>query len=93
MPKRRAPANLSPAATTTAYLTDAQVEAFAAGADQQDTPPKPDPEANRDFKGIRVGFNEYEYRILEEASRRTGRSKLNFIRHAVLTMAKQLEPD
>lgn len=91
MPKRRAPASLSPA-TTTAHLTDAQVEAFAVGADQQDIPPK-DPEANRDFKGIRVGFNEYEYRILEEASRRTGRSKLNYIRHAVLTMAKQLEPD
>lgn len=91
MPKRRAPASLPPA-TTTAHLTDAQVEAFAAGADQQDTPPQLDPEANRDFKGIRVGFNEYEYRILEEASRRTGRSKLNYIRHAVLTMAKQLEP-
>ena len=92
MPKRRAPASLSPATTTT-HLTDAQVEAFAAGADQQDTQPKLDPEANRDFNGIRVGFNEYEYRILEEASRRTGRSKLNYIRHAVLTLAKQLEPD
>ena len=92
MPKRRATASLSPA-TTTAHLTDAQVEAFAAGADQQDTPPKLDPEANRDFKGIRVGFNEYEYRILEEASRRAGRSKLNYIRHAMLTMAKQLEPE
>ena len=42
MPKRRAPASLSQA-TTTAHLTDAQVEAFAAGADQQDTPPKLDP--------------------------------------------------
>jgi hypothetical protein len=92
MPKRRAPASLS-SVTTAVNLTDAQVEAFAAGADQQATPEKLDPDANRDFKGIRVGFNEYEYRILEEASRRTGRSKLNYIRHAVLTMAKQLEPE
>ena len=91
MPKRRAPASLS-SVTTAVNLTDAQVEAFAAGADQQATPEKLDQDANHDFKGIRVGFNEYEYRILEEASRRTGRSKLNYIRHAILAMAKQLEP-
>jgi hypothetical protein len=34
-------------------------------------------------------FNEYEYRQLEEASRRTGRSKLNFIRYAMLKMAAE----
>lgn len=91
MPKRREPANLpqTPASTPSA----AQVEAFASGADQQPAAAKPDPDATHDFKGIRVGFNEYEYRILEEASRRTGRSKLNFIRHAVLSMAKQQAPD
>ena len=33
-------------------------------------------------------FNEYEYRQLEEA-RRTGRSKLNFIRYAMLKMAAE----
>ena len=93
MPKRREPANLphTPAVSTPSA---AQVEAFASGADQQPAAAaKPDPDATHDFKGIRVGFNEYEYRILEEASRRTGRSKLNFIRHAVLSMAKQQAPD
>ena len=49
-----------------------------------------DSEANRDYKAIRLPFNEYEYRQLEEASRRTGRSKLNFIRYAMLKMAAEI---
>jgi hypothetical protein len=48
-----------------------------------------DSDASRDFKAIRLPFNEYEYRQLEEASRRTGRSKLNFIRYAMLKMAAE----
>lgn len=82
MPKRREPGALAP--------TNEQVEAFAAGAEL--APAKPDPAAPHDFKALRVGLNEYEYQILEEASRRAGRSKLNFIRYAVLKMAEELEP-
>jgi len=43
------------------------------------------------FKALKLGLNEYEYQILEDASRRAGRSKLNFIRHAMLTMAKEVD--
>ena len=50
-----------------------------------------DTDAIRDFKAIRLPFNEYEYRQLEEASRSTGRSKLNFIRYAMLKFAAEIQ--
>ena len=81
MPKRREPGALTPGTE--------QIEAFAAGANP--TPKAPDPTAPRDFKALRVGLNEYEYQVLEVASRRAGRSKLNFIRHAILKMAEEME--
>jgi len=81
------------------------VEAFAAGADDSpsvpaavglpaaDTPPV-DPHAIRNYKAIRVPFNAYEYGRLEALARRTGRSKLNAIRWAILKLAEAGEvPD
>ena len=89
MPKRREPALAIKEAPNTP--TPAQIEAFAAGADGEVTTQNAilDSDATRDFKAIRLPFNEYEYRQLEEASRRTGRSKLNFIRYAMLKMAAE----
>jgi hypothetical protein len=89
MPKRREPALAIKEASNTP--TPAQIEAFAAGADGEVTTQNAilDSDASRDFKAIRLPFNEYEYRQLEEASRRTGRSKLNFIRYAMLKMAAE----
>ena len=74
MPKVRKP-------TTKKSPTPDEVEAFAAGAEaalqvEQTT----DPTAPRNFKALKLGLNEYEYEILEGASRSAGRSKLNFIR-------------
>lgn len=83
MPKRREPVASAP--------TTEQVEAFASGANT--APKQLDPSAPHDFKALSVGLNEYEYRILEAASLKVGRSKLNFIRHAVLTLAKEVEPN
>lgn len=83
MVKRREP----PLTTTPKKLPTAEaVEAFAAGADTNiiKAIPTLDPEANRDFKAIRVPFNEYEYKKLMEGAKLTGRSKLNFIRWAIL---------
>ena len=90
MPKRREPALAIKEAPNTP--TPAQIEAFAAGADGEVTTQNAilDSDATRDFKSIRLPFNEYEYRQLEEASRRTGRSKLNFIRYAMLRLAAEL---
>ena len=90
MPKRREPALAIKEASNTP--TPAQIEAFAAGADGEVTTQNAilDSDASRDFKAIRLPFNEYEYRQLEEASRRTGRSKLNFIRYAMLRLAAEL---
>lgn len=84
MPKVRKPA-------TTATPTTNQVEAFAAGVETEAAALKPDPTSPRNFKAVKVGFNEYEYQMLETASRKSGRSKLNFIRHAMLKMAEELE--
>lgn len=90
MVKRREPR----ASTTGRQPTKEQVETFASGAENSTVTkikPKLDPSAKRDFKAIRVAFNEYEYSILNEAAPKTGRSKLNFIRWAVLQMAKNLD--
>jgi len=65
-----------------------QVEAWAAGADgasRQDL----DPSAPRTHKRINVPFNEYEFQQLEEAAKRSGRSKLNYLRWAMLEQAKK----
>ena len=81
--------------------TPEAVEAFAAGADDNpslpaavgpaptaaDTPTV-DPHAARNYKAIRVPFNAYEYGRLEALARRTGRTKLNAIRWAILKLAE-----
>lgn len=74
--------------------TKERIEAFAAGADggQNIHTNKPDLDQNaiRDFKAMRVPFNQYEYEQLEAASKLSGRSKLNFMRHAMLKFAKEI---
>lgn len=93
MVKRRAP-------RTHQQLTPEQIEAFAAGVDggsyppasqEKEAVPSLDPNAKRDFKAIRVPFNEYEYRQLEALAKATGRTKLNAIRWAILQMAAEAE--
>ena len=92
MVKRRAPRTQQPTAE--------QIEAFAAGVDGGASPPHThaeeasltlNPDAKRDFKAIRVPFNEYEYRQLEALAKATGRTKLNAVRWAILQMAAEVE--
>jgi len=54
-------------------------------ADQADggKPEALDPNAKRDFKEIRLPLNEYEFRMLDEGAKKSGRSRLNFIRWAI----------
>lgn len=84
MVKRREP----PVATNSKIPTAEAIEAFASGADggQQVVRQLLDPSANRDFKAIRVPFNQYEFEKLEELAKKTGRTKLNAIRWAILKM-------
>ena len=92
MVKRR-----EPKATTPEPLAE-QMEAFVAGAEDgqivisTDTPVV-NKNAIRDYKAIRVPFNEYEYQQLEIASQLSGRTKLNFIRYAMLQLAKEIQED
>lgn len=89
MVKRR-----EPKATTPKPLAE-QMEAFVAGAeDGQDVQlPVVNKNAIRDYKAIRVPFNKYEYQQLEIASQLSGRTKLNFIRYAMLQLAKEMQQD
>ena len=92
MVKRR-----EPKVTTPEPLAE-QMEAFVSGAEDgqlvisTDTPII-NKNAIRDYKAIRVPFNEYEYQQLEIASQLSGRTKLNFIRYAMLQLAKEIQED
>lgn len=90
MVKRREP---PVTASTRREPTPQEVEAFAAGADPNAIRPLPtlDPDANRDFKAIRVPFNEHEFNKLIEGAKLTGRSKLNFIRWAILKAVEEAQ--
>lgn len=94
MVKRRTPVETT--ATSSPEDIAQKVASFAAGAEGViETPPaqEADPNASRDYKSIRVPFNEHEYSVLDEAARLTGRSKLNFIRWAILQMAEHAKKD
>jgi hypothetical protein len=68
-----------------------QIEQFAAGADSQ--PVKPlalNPSAKRDFKAMQVVFNQWEFERLEAACKATGRTKLGFVRFALLKLADEI---
>ena len=94
MVKRRAPVETT--APPSPEELAQKVASFAAGAEGViETQPvqEADPNASRDYKSIRVPFNEHEYSVLDEAARLTGRSKLNFIRWAILQMAEQAKKD
>jgi hypothetical protein len=94
MVKRREPkANLS---VIKPEPTAEQIEAFAAGVDGinlNNNPIALDPNAPRKFKTISVPFNEYEYDQLLKGANLAGRSKLNFMRYAMLTLAKDLHEE
>jgi len=72
-----------------------QIEAFAAGVDGAIKLPEGkiktefEPNASRDYKAIRVPFNKFEFHHLEELAIKTGRTKLNTIRWALLKLAEQ----
>ncbi|HAW0781295.1 TPA: hypothetical protein JLK32_003149 [Escherichia coli] len=70
-----------------------RIEAFASKADlvpgeQPENNKVLDKDTPRDFKSIRVSFNEYEYGVLDQLSKKLNRSKLNLIRHAILMLAE-----
>lgn len=67
-----------------------EIESFGSSIDmEEESENRLDPDAKRDFKAIRVPFNEYEYRRLERVAQKTGRTKLNLIRWAILQLDKQ----
>lgn len=66
-----------------------RIEEFAAADGVRTVERQVDKEAPRDYKAIRVPFNQYEYETLEKLCQQTNRSKLNMIRHALLIYAQQ----
>lgn len=47
-----------------------------------------DPKAKRDFKGIRLGMNEYEYNLLTEAASDANLSLVAFVRTSWMNRAQ-----
>jgi len=61
-----------------------KIEDFASGADRLSTEVVSlNSEAPRDYKAIRIPFNQYEYQLLEKLCKKTNRSKLNMMRYAL----------
>jgi len=62
-----------------------KIEAFASMAESTlaSQPASLPKDAKRDYKAIRVPFNEFEFTQLESLCEKTQRSKLNMIRHAL----------
>lgn len=97
MVKRREPKASTPQPTAE------QIEAFVSGAEDGPLVPSAQPvtdvkpalnqNAIRDYKAIRVPFNEYEHQQLEIASQLSGRTKLNFMRYAMLKLAKEIQEE
>jgi len=76
--------------------TAEQIEAFASGVDGEKINPTVrvlDQNEPRKFKTMSVPFNEYEYDQLMKGINLSGRSKLNFVRYAMLKLAKELQED
>lgn len=76
-----------PKATVNNFLktepTKEEIEAFAMAADDYSSTKS----KNKIFKSIRVSFSEHDYHQLDKASKKTGRTKLSFIRRAILEKA------
>lgn len=83
MPKRR-----EPKATVKENNLEQRIQEFADAADQHQEKPI-DPDAPRNYKAIRVPFNEYEYNLLDKAAKQARRSKLDFIRLSIQALAEQ----
>ncbi len=94
MVKRREP-KASALNLVSSQPTDEQIEAFASAAEGGSSIKAKEPELNqnaiRDFKAMRVPFNEYEFEQLTLACKLSGRSKLNFMRYAMLKLAKEIQ--
>ena len=76
--------------------TTEQIEAFASGVDggkQKQEPVTLDPNSPRKFKTISLPFNEYEYNELIKGINLSGRTKLNFVRYAMLKLSKELQEE
>jgi hypothetical protein len=69
---------------------DEQIEKFAAGAEPAKQLPEINRNAKRDYKAMQVPFNQYEFERLETACNVCGRSKLNFMRVAMLKFADEI---
>lgn len=97
MVKRREPPVI--AAQSKIQPTAEQIEAFASKADggavvlTPNAKPALDANANRDYKAMRVPFNQYEHEQLELGAQLSGRTKLNFMRYAMLKLVKELQDE
>ena len=93
--KRREPKSVIPnSVDTNSPEWKAGFEKYSNSADNEDkTPIALDPEAKRDFKAIQFNFNQYEFERVEEARIAARRTRVSFIRTAMLKLADELLGD
>lgn len=60
------------------------IEAYAANVDGNASRPN----AKRDYKGFQTSYNEFEYQLLKELIRLTGKKQTATVRHVILRAAK-----
>lgn len=87
MIKRRGNTQATPSAQAP-KVDEKAIERFGEGADNYKRS-NLDPAAKHNFKSLSVGFNEYEYNLLTELSKKTNRSMLNILRVGMIEMAEK----
>jgi len=92
MVKRREP-KITPSSVEKKEPTAAEIEAFANKADGVETKVDLDKNAPKNYKKITFPFNEYEYEELLKGVNLSGRTRLNFIRYAMLKLVKELQEE
>lgn len=84
MVRRREP----PASLVKRRISEDEIKKFADAADRRTEPEGPKMSDPHTYKTLSLALNEYHYTILDQAAEASGRSKMNFIRRAILEMAK-----
>lgn len=67
-----------------------EIDSFVNGADQPRKEPL-DKNAPRNYKKIALPFNKYEFEVLTKYAEMTNRSKSDFLRVSLLSMAARIE--
>lgn len=67
-----------------------KIQQFVSQADAEETVSS-DRNAKRDYKAINLPLNKWEFDMLEKYSKKTNRTKLSFIRNAIMETIENMQ--